>query len=338
MGLDKAQNPIIILCRLDGRVLFINQRYIRENTSLDTLRDIFEFSKSLQCDDLPGKLRRFIESDDDTLQCEINCKLGSFTGIFYKLNNLDSEFAEGRGGDVLIELVSRDAGIEQNYLMRAGRMTSKLIHDFKNQMGGLKLYTTFLKKRFADNPEALEITEKILQSVDNMANHSAAVSKLTRPMVINKTPVTHTEIFKLITSIIGELNTQAKSRSVKVDAVIDSASTETALTLGLDKVLMQSVWRSIISRAIDVSKQDDDVNIKMLVRPDEIVIDISDYGQPIKNSSQVFDYFSGEPMTRMSLDLALARRIIEEHDFKLESKSIAIDPRGGQNIIRVVLS
>jgi hypothetical protein len=73
----------------------------------------------------------------------------------------------------LIELRSEDDGDDQKLLLETGRMTSRLIHDFKNQMGGLKLYAAYLKKRFADQPEGLEIADKIIQGLNTMAEQAA---------------------------------------------------------------------------------------------------------------------------------------------------------------------
>ena len=62
-------------------------------------------------------------------------------------------------------------------LRETGRLTSRLIHDFKNQLGGMKLYATYLKKRFAENAEGAEVAEKIIQGLNEMAEQAAWVSK-----------------------------------------------------------------------------------------------------------------------------------------------------------------
>jgi nitrogen-specific signal transduction histidine kinase len=47
---------------------------------------------------------------------------------------------------------------------------SHLLHEFRNQLGGLKLYAAFLKKSLANNTlspqEGIEICDKIIQQVD----------------------------------------------------------------------------------------------------------------------------------------------------------------------------
>ena len=52
----------------------------------------------------------------------------------------------------------------------AEAVISRLLHDFRNQLGGLKLYAAWLKKSLAndtlDVPEGIEVCEKILQQID----------------------------------------------------------------------------------------------------------------------------------------------------------------------------
>ena len=73
---------------------------------------------------------------------------------------------------------------EEAILIETGRMAARLIHDFKNQLGGLKLYAAYLQKRFADNPEGMEIAEKIAQGLNEMAEQAAMLNKLCRPIGI----------------------------------------------------------------------------------------------------------------------------------------------------------
>ena len=66
---------------------------------------------------------------------------------------------------------SRSETKEKTFFLVASRLTPpnalntervrRLQHDIKNQLGGLKLYTNFLKKRLADDNELIEIIDKM---------------------------------------------------------------------------------------------------------------------------------------------------------------------------------
>lgn len=49
-------------------------------------------------------------------------------------------------------------------------VVARLLHDFRNQLGGLKLYATWLKKSLTNNTlnvnEGIEVCDKILQQID----------------------------------------------------------------------------------------------------------------------------------------------------------------------------
>jgi nitrogen-specific signal transduction histidine kinase len=53
-------------------------------------------------------------------------------------------------------------------LPSSGDTAAKLRHDIKNRIGGLKLYVTFLKRKLGDQPELLDVVNKMSDSLDHM--------------------------------------------------------------------------------------------------------------------------------------------------------------------------
>jgi hypothetical protein len=45
---------------------------------------------------------------------------------------------------------------------------ARLRHDIKNRIGGLKLYASFLKRKLADQPDLLDVVNKMSDSLDHM--------------------------------------------------------------------------------------------------------------------------------------------------------------------------
>ncbi|HEX4948866.1 MAG TPA: hypothetical protein VFZ34_19470 [Blastocatellia bacterium] len=58
---------------------------------------------------------------------------------------------------------------------------AQLLHDCRNQLGGLKLYVTFLKKGLMNNTlnrrEGIEICDKILQQIDSLTARTKEVAR-----------------------------------------------------------------------------------------------------------------------------------------------------------------
>ena len=59
---------------------------------------------------------------------------------------------------------------------------SQLLHDFKNQLGGLKLYAAFLRKSLAENSldvnEGIEVCDKMIQQLNLMSERARRSARL----------------------------------------------------------------------------------------------------------------------------------------------------------------
>src|SRR2546425_3701321 len=80
-----------------------------------------------------------------------------------------------------------------------GRATLQIVHDLKNQLNGLKLYATFLRKRLEQNDRAQEEREtlsKLIAGLDRAARDMTALVRYARPMEIRRQP--HVDLRKLV--------------------------------------------------------------------------------------------------------------------------------------------
>lgn len=64
-------------------------------------------------------------------------------------------------------------------------LVSQLLHDFKNQLGGLKLYAAVLKKSLANNPldvsEGIALCDKMMQQIDELTARTKAAARAIQP-------------------------------------------------------------------------------------------------------------------------------------------------------------
>jgi len=66
---------------------------------------------------------------------------------------------------------------EANALEDLGRATLRIVHDLKNQLNGLKLYATFLRKRLERDEslaEERETVAKLIAGLDRAARDTSA--------------------------------------------------------------------------------------------------------------------------------------------------------------------
>ena len=72
-----------------------------------------------------------------------------------------------------------------------GRASVQVVHDLKNQLNGLKLYATFLRKRAArpERPaDELETVEKIIAGLERAASDTNALVRFGRPVELHARP------------------------------------------------------------------------------------------------------------------------------------------------------
>ena len=76
-------------------------------------------------------------------------------------------------------------------LEELGRASVQVVHDLKNQLNGLKLYATFLRKRAAreERPaDELETVDKIIAGLERAAADTHALVRFGRPLELHTRP------------------------------------------------------------------------------------------------------------------------------------------------------
>src|SRR5438093_13109172 len=89
-----------------------------------------------------------------------------------------------------------------------GRATLQIVHDLKNQLNGIKLYATFLRKRFEseDRPsEEREILAKLIDGLDRAAQEMTTLVRYSRPVVLRRR---HANLQTIVVEAAPPLNSQ----------------------------------------------------------------------------------------------------------------------------------
>lgn len=198
-----------------------------------------------------------------------------------------------------------------------GRASVQIVHDLKNQLNGLKLYATFLKKRLEKSErstEELDTINKLIAGLDRTARDASMIAEYGRPLQLKKQAGTDLE--KIMRQIATGLNAEGEfpaptaagnaGRSVVLTTVsapllgeFDPAVLAEALksiSLGAMKLLTNKAEGALeihLRHEADESKRDGVIEWK--------VCDASDHDP--------FHSFVGSNEIRLSL----AARVIEAH-------------------------
>src|ERR1700704_6005722 len=94
---------------------------------------------------------------------------------------------------------------EVNPLEDLGRATLQIVHDLKNQLNGLKLYATFLRKRLEREQRSTEEREtlmKLIAGLDRAARDMTALVRYAQPVELHRRP--HADLKHLISGAVRE--------------------------------------------------------------------------------------------------------------------------------------
>jgi len=303
---ETTSGPNIAICLTSGRIIAANPAF-RSLTgcpefNLENAPTIREIAGNLGCPRLQNFFDDCVASRVVAQKDKIQFQEGNFQFLLHRLAGADDQDL------IVVELCDARKLRDEAHLLQAGQMTARLIHDFKNQMGGLKLYAAYLKKCFSDRPEGIEIAEKIIQGLNNMAELAALVNRLTRAFELKPE---RGDPVSLLEQAISEQQAHAKMRGVKIESAFEKGGR----TLLFDSRHLPGSIGSIIARAIDSSAEGGMVRVSLEPRPGALVIEIADQGETLSEAQRtaLFDILAIDRINKTSLQLALARRIIEEH-------------------------
>jgi len=94
---------------------------------------------------------------------------------------------------------------ETAVLEELGRATLQIVHDLKNQLNGLKLYATFLRKRLESTNQSVEEREtlaKLIAGLDRAAKDMTALVRYARPVELHPQP--RVDLRKIISDVVAE--------------------------------------------------------------------------------------------------------------------------------------
>lgn len=118
---------------------------------------------------------------------------------------------------------------DNDALAALGRASIQIVHDLKNQINGLKLYATFLRKRMekSERPEdELATINKLIAGLDRTARDVSMIVEYGRPLELKKQARTNLE--KIVHEVAAALNAENLSGRPAVTGGLDGSIVVTA--------------------------------------------------------------------------------------------------------------
>jgi signal transduction histidine kinase len=206
-------------------------------------------------------------------------------------------------------------------LQDLGRASMQIVHDLKNQLNGLKLYATFLRRRIekTERPgDEQETIGKLINGLDRAADDLSTIVRYGQPVELKKQP--GVEVDKVLRAVCASLNEGGSSISWK-----DGSD---GIQGNLDLFKITDAFKWLCNGALKLRQNDDgagEVSINASIEGDQAVIEWSGLRA---SDHDPFRSFAGSD----EIKLALAAKIIEAHGGSakfIDKKFVVVIPLAG---------
>jgi signal transduction histidine kinase len=206
-------------------------------------------------------------------------------------------------------------------LQDLGRASMQIVHDLKNQLNGLKLYATFLRRRIekTERPgDEQETIAKLINGLDRTAEDLSMIVRYGQPVELKKQA--GVEVDKVLRAVCASLNENG--------ATITLNGSSEGIQGSLDLFKLTDAFKWLCGGALKHRQNGDEageVSVSARTEGDQAVIEWSG----LRNlDHDPFRSFAGSD----EIKLALAAKIVEAHGGSakfLERKFIVMIPLGG---------
>jgi light-regulated signal transduction histidine kinase (bacteriophytochrome) len=198
---------------------------------------------------------------------------------------------------------------DPNSLQTIGRASLQIVHDLKNQLNGLKLYATFLRKRMEKRehpPDEMETVNKLIAGLDRAAADLSTILDYGRPVELRKQ--SQIDLQKIMRSVAASLAERTRATGALTGSLIIEA-TESPLLGEFDPAALSDALKSISLGALKFSQSTANGAVKVSLREQGQTQVSIDWLDITELQHDPFNSFVGSLEIRM----CLAARIIEAH-------------------------
>ena len=208
-------------------------------------------------------------------------------------------------------------------LMAMGQMAASLAHEIRNPLGSMELYCSLLKQDLKQQPENLELAERIYQGIRTLDRIITNCLQFSRDMNPKRIRIENTTV--LFKELENYLRPKAESFGAELRIVEHSHA-----PLIVDPYLSIQALLNVVQNALDAVEEryhgapGGEVVIESYVESGTawtIVVRDNGVGIPKEVQEQIFDPFYSTKERGTGLGLAVVFSVVKAHDGKISIES-----------------
>ena len=202
---------------------------------------------------------------------------------------------------------------EHRYLSGLGQAAAVIVHDLKNPLMSLKAAMRRLEKGTATGEQAVTTVGEAIQKMEQVMNGTLDFSK---PLQLDRREM---DAAILIKELLQALTPKAEQEGVRLIIGVR----DEPLIVSVDPAYLERALVNLVNNAIEASQRGQSVSIRLAKNKSRAVIKIRDYGKGMDKETlkNVFIPFYSKKSSGTGLGMAVARKIIEEHEGLITLKS-----------------
>ena len=207
-------------------------------------------------------------------------------------------------------------------LVALGKMAAGVAHEVRNPLSSIKGFATLLGSKFKEGSREHEASDLLVQEAERLNRSITELLNYARPTALRKDPVNLGEMVDLSLKLISS-DAQALGVNISLDIEPDLP----AISVDRDRinqVLLNLYLNGLQAMEDSTAKKELSVSVRLNKEENALVIEVRDTGCgiPQDDLDKVLDpYFTTKP-EGTGLGLALAYKIIDEHNGSIQFDSI----------------
>jgi PAS domain S-box-containing protein len=231
--------------------------------------------------------------------------------------------------DISLRKQTEQRLLQSERLAAVGQMITGLAHESRNAFQRSQACLEVLELEVQDQPEALELVQRIHRAHDHLHHLYEEVRDYAAPITLKRAPHSLAELWR---DTWAHLDVMRRDRRVKLREEVG----KTELTCEVDENAIEQLFRNILENAIVACAEPGEIVIRCdetrLGERPAVRVSIVDNGSGFgpEEMARVFEPFYTTKARGTGLGMAIAQRIVEAHGGTI---TVGNCPAGGQVVV-----